>query len=265
MSEVAAAGGSESLTDALASWTYGLWQGQFEPPEKPGQGQPATFYVDGHHKAVYSDNLIPRGRVGRLGKVLGCRGLVLLHDRQGHPLLALTLRGDKHLTKGLPQVVERFEQAGGTSFKINRLVVDREVMSGDFLASELENRRVIVSILKENQYQGLDTFKEVGEFVPWLYDKREKARVVREVAPATLELKVTSPLTGQPVRLKVALIRDLRRQKQTGPAKVEAKLIPIVTTSLEPEVKPLSPNEAVAMASAYRERWPVQENVSAHS
>jgi hypothetical protein len=44
--------------------------------------------------------------VGKLGgKILGCRELVVLHDAQGHPLLASTHRGDHHLTIGLPQML----------------------------------------------------------------------------------------------------------------------------------------------------------------
>jgi hypothetical protein len=255
LNEVAEAGGSESLTDALARWTYGVWG------EAKGAGEPATYYVDGHHKAVYSEKLIPRGLVGRLGKVLGCRGLVLLHDDKGHPLLALTSRGDQHLTRGLPEVVTRFEKAVNSSFKIERLVVDREVMAEGFLASQQAEQRVIVTILKENQHSGIGSFQQLGEFKAWLYAKRDQSQVVREVAPALFELSVTSPLSGQPLKLKVALIRDFRRQKHANPAKVEPKLIPIVSTSLEKEVTPLSPEAALALATAYRKRWPLQENI----
>src|SRR5712691_451209 len=65
-------------------------------------------HVDGHRKPVYSDTLIPRGLVGRLGAILGCRALVLLHDEQGHPLLATTHRVDQHLMVGLPSIIERY-------------------------------------------------------------------------------------------------------------------------------------------------------------
>jgi hypothetical protein len=36
--------------------------------------------------------------------------LVLLHDEQGHPLLAATHRVDQHLTVGLPSFIARYEQ-----------------------------------------------------------------------------------------------------------------------------------------------------------
>jgi len=104
LARLAHAGAAEHLTEVMAQWTWSLWQ-----PEQPATEQPATsvvFYVDGHRKAVYSDVLVPRGPVGKLGgKILGCRELVVLHDAQGHPLLATTHRGDYHLTIGLPQML----------------------------------------------------------------------------------------------------------------------------------------------------------------
>lgn len=89
LSQVAQAGGDETLTDALAKWTATLWP---EGAPEPGQLPPA-WYLDGHKKPVYTDHLIPRGLVGRTGKVLGCRALLLLHDARGHPLFATTKAG----------------------------------------------------------------------------------------------------------------------------------------------------------------------------
>ena len=87
----------------LPRWTSTLWLEQ-----EPESGQPPpAFYLDGHKKPVYTDHLIPRGLVGRTGKVLGCRALLLLHDAQGHPLFATTHRGDLHLTKGAADFLKR--------------------------------------------------------------------------------------------------------------------------------------------------------------
>src|SRR6266581_8635458 len=61
----------------------------FSLPKKPiperKENPVPVFYVDGHRKPVYADALIPRGLIGRTGKILGCRALVVLHDREGHP------------------------------------------------------------------------------------------------------------------------------------------------------------------------------------
>lgn len=85
LSQVAHFDGADRLTDALAEWTTQLWHA---PEEASEPAKSLTCYVDGHRKPVYSDVLLPRGLVGRLGVILGCRALVLLHDEQGHPRAA---------------------------------------------------------------------------------------------------------------------------------------------------------------------------------
>src|SRR5690348_12417854 len=94
LSQLAHAGGAETFTQALGKWTARLWQSQ--ATEEPATDRSPCFYVDGHRKPVYTEQLIPRGLIGRTGKILGCRALVLLHDEQGHPLQVSTNRGDQH-------------------------------------------------------------------------------------------------------------------------------------------------------------------------
>jgi hypothetical protein len=131
LSQVAHAGGAEPLTDMLGHWTTRLWH----PPDDTAIAKSAlTCYIDGHRKPVYTDTCIPRGLIGRLGTVLGCRALVLLHDEQGHPLLATTHCGDQHLMVGLPSIIARYEQQE-TRASIERIIVDREGMGTEFLAS----------------------------------------------------------------------------------------------------------------------------------
>ncbi len=160
LSAVARAGGAEKLTDALASWTAKLWQSALRPVEEI----PPTYYIEGHRKAVHSDKLIPRELVSRYGKVLGCRALMLLHDEHGHPLLATTHRGDIHLTVGLPRIIERYERAAGRRL-VQRVVVDREGMSAGFLAGLAKDGRGAATVMRRNQYSGIESFTEVGEFV----------------------------------------------------------------------------------------------------
>ena len=120
-----------------------------------------SFYLDGHRKPVYTQTLIPRGLIGNSGKILGCRALTLLHDDQGHPLLATTHRGDLHLTTGIPSLLTRYEQAT-EALHLTNLVVDREAMSAEFLAQVKAQERTLTTILKTNQYVGLDSFSNVG-------------------------------------------------------------------------------------------------------
>jgi transposase len=204
LSQVARAGGDESLTDALAAWTARLWPTQQSEPGQP----PPAFYLDGHKKPVYTDHLIPRGLVGRTGKVLGCRALLLLHDAKGHPLFATTHRGDLHLTKGAAAELSRYEQATESS-SLTRLIIDREGMAAEFLATLVAQGRTVVTILHANQYQGLASFTEIGDFVPLC---RDRAGVVtRKVAGARFALPLPDH-PGQTLKLSVALIRDWRTQ-----------------------------------------------------
>jgi hypothetical protein len=94
---------------------------------------------------VYADHLIPRGLVGRTGKVLGCRAL-LLHDAAGHPLFATTHRGDLHLAKGASAFLDRYDQAAETP-RVARLIIDREGMAAEFLATLVAHGRTVVTIL----------------------------------------------------------------------------------------------------------------------
>ncbi len=274
---LATANADEAFTAALARWTSTLWQVK-------ARSQGATsphVYVDGHRKPVYTDTLIPRGLIGNSGKILGCRALVLLHDDQGHPLLATTHRGDLHLTNGIPAVLTCYEQAT-ESLQLTNLVVDREAMAADFLAQLNAQGRIMITILKTNQYSGLDSFTNIGSFVPLTLDHR--GMVLREVAPAQF-LLARPDRDDEPLRLAVALIRDLRRTGPCSPSEedlprawwadirheevawwqegwqatpapatpTEPKLIPIVTTAEQ--------IDAVALAQTYIHRWSAQENV----
>jgi hypothetical protein len=272
LSQLARANGAEALTTALGSWTARLWEVATQDAEEE---PPPCFYIDGHRKPVYADCLLPRGLIGRSGKILGSRALVLLHDEQGHPRLATTSRGDQHLTAGLPHVLARYKQAGGKTARAH-IIVDREGMAATFLRDLAQAGHTVVTLLRTDQYTGLESFTNIGTFVPLTHDR--DGQVVREVAPACFALPLPDQ-AGQFLPLQVALIRDLRRQVpccqpeeeteqdgrvpawwyddwQAEPTPVRpssAKLIPIVTTA--PTI------DAVELAQAYIRRWPLQENV----
>jgi hypothetical protein len=276
LARLAHVGAAEHLTEEIARWTWSLWS-----REQPSANQPdalAVFYVDGHRKAVYSDVLVPRGPVGKLGgKILGCRELVVLHDAQGHPLLATTHRGDYHLTMGLPQMLRCYEQATGQTL-MRRVVVDRDQMAAEFLAHlKLEGRQV-VTLLRADQYEAEQSFEQVGPWQPWRYNRQ--GQMICEVAAARFALKRPDDATP-PLEVEVALIRDWRKllvveqtdvqdwladlapQQQrfweegwqalpAPPAPTTPKLIPVITTG--------HGMEAVELAHTYFRRWNCQEN-----
>ncbi len=278
LAELTSIGADTLFTESLARWTALLW----EPEPQRRENPVPVFYVDGHRKPVYADSLIPRGVIGRTGKILGCRALVVLHDQQGHLLLATTHRGDQHLTIGLPAILTYYEQAAGLE-RLKRIVVDREGMSAEFLAALAREGRTVVTVLRTDQYAGLQSFREVGEFVPLQADRQGK--VTREVALARFGLPLPDH-PGQELEVRVALIHDLRRlvpkasssEEEDRPLRwdekpdgtheywldeswqatplpavpTEPKLIPIVTTAAEAD--------AVELVQTYTRRWPAQEN-----
>jgi hypothetical protein len=275
LTQVAAAGGAEVLTNALGKWTAQLWHSV----DDAGTELSPCFYVDGHRKPVYTDKLIPRGLIGRSGKILGCRALTLLHDEQGHPLLVTTERGDQHLTVGLPQILTCYQTSGGRIARA-RIIVDREGMAAPFLRDLQAGGYTVITLLRTDQYADLDSFTNVSEFVPLEYDQQGQA--MREVASACFALPLPDQ-AGYSLPLRVALIRDRRRQvvrplsqeeeeeaedrawrkpawwhpewkaEPTPAIPTTAKLIPIVTTT--------DTVDAVELAQTYIRRWPVQENI----
>ncbi len=280
LARLASAKAAERLTETMAKWTWSLWQTEQTLPDQ--NATPAVFYVDGHRKAVYSAVLVPRGPVGRLdGKILGCRELVRLHDAQGHPLLATTHRGDQHLTIGLPHLLHCYEQAID-QMGVQRVVVDREGMAAEFLAQQKLAGRQVVTLLKADQYEGEDSFEQVGEWQPWRYNRH--GQVICEVASARFTLSRPNP-ADPPVEVEVALIRDWRKllpaepvteaadndwktdlaphQAQfweegwqavpAPPVPRTAKLIAVISTGPK--------GDTVELAQTYFERWNCQENI----
>ena len=178
--------------------------------------------------------------------------------------------------------LERYEQATGSNIR-RRLIIDREGMAAEFLATLVAQGRTIVTILHSNQYQGLASFTAVGDFVPLCHNRA--GVVTREVASARFAL----PLPDHPEQtlpLAVALIRDLSSRvpvihasdatdaerwdadltgerwcwwkpgwvpTPTPAASTEPRLIPIVTTAFS--VDP------VELVQVYTHRWPAQENM----
>jgi hypothetical protein len=156
-------------------------------------------------------------------------------------------------------------------------------MAAEFLATLASQGRTVITVLRTDQYAGLESFRDVGEFVPLRVDQHGK--VIREVALARFNLPLPEH-PGQTLDLRVALIRGLRRhipdkpqaededeplrwdEKPDGtherwldaswqatplPTKPTVpKLIPIVTTAPEAD--------AVELVQTYTRRWPAQEN-----
>ena len=74
-------------------------------------------------------------------------------------LLATTHRGDQHLTIGLPLIIAHYEQTVEQA-QVSRIIVDREGMATEFLASLHAAGRTVVTVLRTDQYQDLASFTD---------------------------------------------------------------------------------------------------------
>src|SRR5260221_6446429 len=86
-------------------------------------------------------------------------------------------------------------------------------MSAEFLAALADEGRTVVTVLRTDQYTGVESFREVGEFVPLQADRQGK--IIREVALARFGLSLPEH-SGQELEVRVALIRDWRRLVPKG-------------------------------------------------
>src|SRR5216684_230602 len=135
--------------------------------------------------------------------------------------IAMTYRGDQHLTIGLPLMLRCYEHATGQVF-VQRVVVDREGMAAELLAQLHQEGRQVVTLLRSDQYEGEGSFEQVGAWQPWRCNR--SGQVICEVASARFTLPRPNPL-DPPVQVEVALIRDWRRLlpiEQTGEVAADA-------------------------------------------
>jgi hypothetical protein len=155
-------------------------------------------------------------------------------------------------------------------------------MAAEFLAQLTLEGRQVITLLRSDQYEGEQSFHQVGEWQPWRCNRQ--GQVICEVAAARFALKRPDD-ASPPLEVEVALIRDWRKllvvegageapdvqnwqadlapqQRRfweegwqalpTLPAPTMPKLIPVITTR--------SGMEAGELAQTYFRRWNCQEN-----
>lgn len=213
------------------------------------------FYIDGHLKTVWSDKNIPRGFRTALNKTEKSLEQVLLTGGKGHPLILLTCPGDQHLTKEMFNLIDAFE--GACEKRIVKVsVFDREGVSVKVFREFDRRQRCFITLLKENQYKGQQSFKIIKDFIPYEVDKKTD-EIKSMIADAEITLKdkdekekkekeKKKEKIGYKVRVGL-LLKDPKGMR---------KLIPIITNisfEEEPDIKKI--------ADKYFARWPYQENI----
>ncbi len=77
-------------------------------------------------------------------------------------------------------MLAHYERAAGLERlkRLKRIVVDREGMAAELLAALAAEGRTMVTVLRTDQYNGLESFRQVGEFLALQVDRQGK--VIRE-------------------------------------------------------------------------------------
>ena len=136
---------------------------------------------------------------------------------------------DQHLTGSLPTVIKQYEQEAGLG-TVRYLVVDREAMAAEFLAALKETGRTAISVLRTDRYGGLDSFTDIGAFVPLRVSRQgdvlRKARPRIDCpSPARTKRAGASASRRTSTAICVAAFLCLRRKKSwTIPGGFDADL-----------------------------------------
>ena len=204
----------------------------------------SCFYIDGHFKTVWSSKNIPRAFRTTLNKTEKSLEQVVLNSSQGYPLILLTCPGDRHLIKEMFNLIDAFEGACGKRI-VKISVFDREGVSIKVFQEFDYRKKYFITLLKENQHKGLQSFTIKEGFVPYKIDKKT-GKIKSIVADGEILLKDREEKLEYKVRVAL-LIKDPQGLK---------KLIPVITNITvkeEPNIKKI--------VDKYFNRWPDQENI----
>jgi len=105
-------------------------------------------------------------------------------------------------------MLHRYEQATGQA-QVQRVVVDREGMAAELLARLHQEGRQVVTRLGSDQYEGEESFEQVGVWHAFRYNRH--GQLSCEGASARFTLPRPNPL-DPPVQVEVALMRDWRKR-----------------------------------------------------
>ncbi len=220
-------------------------------------------FIDGHFKAVWTLENIPRGKHGMMERVMPGLEQIFLNGPRGHPLLHTTHPGDAGLKDHILPHVEEFERAVGGEV-VNLVVVDNEGCSREMFedfaeVSKHRERKVhLVTLVRKNQYRYPEDFRvrvdgddgtthrplEDGDFHP--FHKDRKGRVTSRVALAEFNYLANANRRGLKgeLLLRCAVVRKVRVDKTT-----------VIVTDATWEAIP----SGEWLARCYYDRWPCQE------
>ena len=204
------------------------------------------FYIDGHSKHVWSSKNIPKVFFTTLKRAEKGLQQFFINSSKGHPLILLTCPGDSHLTKEMFNLIDCFENAVGKEI-VKVSIFDREGLSLAVFEEFARRKKFFISLLRKNQYKGIENFEIVKDFKPLKTEKKNGEKKVTEwVADAKIELK--DRWSKKKLTVRVALVSKKVKGRE--------KLIAIITNLTDKEEPDIG-----RVAKRYFNRWPNQENI----
>lgn len=204
------------------------------------------FYIDGHAKHVWSGKNIPKVFFTTLKRAEKGLHQFFINSSKGHPLILLTCSGDSHLTKEMFNLIDCFENAVGKEI-MKVTIFDREGLSLAIFEEFDCRKKYFITLLRENQYKGIEDFNITEDFVPLKIEKKNGKEIITQWV-AEGNIKLTDRANKKEREVRVALVKKDVRGKE--------KLIAIITNipnEEEPDIRKI--------ANRYFDRWPNQENI----
>jgi hypothetical protein len=96
----------------------------------------------------------------------------------------------RYLTMGLPPILARYQDSEAKVPSV-RVIVDREGMAVPFLRDLKSLGHTMVTVLRTDQYDGLESFTEVGMFVPLERDRQ--GQLVRKASSGLFRSPTAGP------------------------------------------------------------------------
>jgi len=112
-------------------------------------------YVDGHMIAYWSQVAMHKGKITMLGRIMAGSQAVVSHDETGQARFAAYYPPDIHLSQIIVEYCQQVSTVTGSAL----FIIDRAVNSVALAVAFSEQRLGLLSMLDDNEYQGLDSFE----------------------------------------------------------------------------------------------------------
>ena len=118
----------------------------------PQGGHRQISYIDGHMIPFWTSRCLHKGKITMLGRVMAGSNAVIAHNEEGERLLAELYSPDFHMNDFILEYCQQIV----SHTRIELFVIDREINSVEMAIAFESKQWGLLSMLDNNQYQGLE-------------------------------------------------------------------------------------------------------------